>query len=257
MERPGTHPEGVLVTEPVNVTTNPKFQTNDSLSQLAAELAHELNLPLATISAYAEELIDLAKERYGVDGFNQLMEYIEIIQKEAFHCKDIVEKMLRYAKGLEIQLETVNIHELLKECIENLNPRLKGKDIEIIMRFEKRLPNITTDPTGLRQVCMNVLSNACDAIPQKGKITIRTQSQENAILIKISDTGGGIDSAYQDKIFDPFFTTKAEGQGTGLGLAICNGILQTLKGKISLKSEKGKGTTVFIQIPKKVKAILT
>jgi two-component system NtrC family sensor kinase len=228
----------------------------DPFSRLAAQLAHDLNLPLASILAYTEELVDLAKERYGIKGFNQLVDYLEIIQKEAYHCKEIVEKMLFYAKGLQIQLETVNVHDLLTQCIEDLKPNLKNKDITIKIDFCKNLPNIITDPTGLRQVFMNVLTNADDAIERKGEINIQTRSQEKSILIEISDNGAGIDEAYLEKIFDPYFTTKEEGQGTGLRLAICHGILQTLKGRIAVESKKGKGTTISIWLPKKIKVIL-
>lgn len=226
------------------------------LSRLSAQLAHDLNVPLASILAYAEELVDLAKERYGIKGFNQIVEYLEIIQTEASHCKEIVEKMLCYAKGLEIQLETVNVHDLLTQCIKNLKPKIKDKRIHIKTDFDKNLPNITTDPTGLRQVIMNILSNACDAIDKKGEILTRTKSQEKFVLIEISDDGAGIEEAYLEKIFDPYFTTKAAEKGKGLGLAICHGILQTLKGKISVKSKKGKGTTISIWMPKKIKVIL-
>lgn len=239
------------------IDSNSNIKSTAPLSRLAAQLAHDLNVPLASILAYAEELIDLAQERYGIDGFNQLVEYIEIIQKEAYHCKEIVEKMLSYAKGLEIHLETVNIHNLLTECIENIKPTFKDKIINIKTDFEPTLPNITTDPTGLRQVIMNVLSNAGEAIEKKGEIVVRTRTQDKNVLIDISDNGAGIDEAYIEKIFDPFFTTKRRGKGAGLGLAICDGILQTLKGKITVQSKKGKGTNICILMPKKIKVILT
>jgi two-component system NtrC family sensor kinase len=237
--------------------SNPNIKSTEPLSRLATQLAHDLNVPLASILAYAEELVDLAKERYGIEGFNQLVEYIEIIQKEAYHCKEIVGKMLTYAKGLEIHLETVNVHELLQECVEDFKPSLKDKVINIKTEFQPKLPNITTDPTGLRQVIMNVLSNAADAIQEKGEIVLRTGLQDKAVLIEISDNGAGIDEAHLGKIFNPFFTTKGSGKGTGLGLAICDGIVQTLKGKISVKSKKGKGTTISILMPRKIKVILT
>lgn len=248
--------ESILTKNEVKIT-KPNIKSTEPLSRLATQLAHDLNVPLASILAYAEELIDLAKERYGIDGFNQLVEYIEIIQKEAYHCKEIVGKMLSYAKGLEIHLETVNVHELLQECIENFKPNLKDKIINIKTEFEPKLPNITTDPTGLRQVIMNVLSNAGDAIEKKGEIVVRTGTQDKAVLIEISDNGAGIDEAHLGKIFSPFFTTKGSGKGTGLGLAICDGIIQTLKGKISAKSKKGQGTTISILMPRKIKVILT
>lgn len=236
---------------------DPTLKSTQSLTKLAARLAHDLNLPLASISAYAEELIDLAKERYGIEGFKQLVEYIEIIQKEADHCKEIVEKMLGYAKGLEINLETVSLHGLINECLDNFRSTVKEKHIAIKTDFEPKLHNITTDPTGLRQVMMNVLSNAGDAIADKGRITVRTKSHDGSVLIEISDNGIGIDHAYLQKIFDPFFTTKKPGKGTGLGLAICDGIMQTLKGKIAVRSQKNKGTTVTLILPKKIKVILT
>ncbi|MFQ5707873.1 MAG: sensor histidine kinase [bacterium] len=237
---------------PLNILNN-----TESLSKLAARLAHDLNVPLASILAYAEELVDLAQERYGVEGFKQLVEYIEIIQKEANHCQEIVEKMLAYAKGLEINLESVNVNTILKEILENFKHTIRGKAITIRTNFDPNLPNITTDPSGLRQVFINVLSNAGDAIDERGEICVQTCSHAKCIQIAITDTGAGIDETYLEKIFDPFFTTKDSGKGTGLGLAVCNGILQTLKGKIEVRSKKGRGTTISIRLPKKIKVILT
>ncbi len=251
-----SHPEKMPNTNfDLNISEIDKNK-KDPLAKLAAQLAHDLNVPLASILAYAEELIDLAKERYGIKGFNQLVEYVEIIQKEAYHCKEIVEKMLSYAKGLEIQLETVNINELLLKCINDLQPRLKDKNIRIKTELEKYLPMISTDITGLKQVIMNVLCNAEEAIENEGTITIKTKTVDNSILIEIADTGEGIDEAYLEKIFDPYFTTKEKTKGTGLGLAICDGILQTLRGKITVQSKKGEGTIVRICMPKKLKVIM-
>lgn len=233
------------------------LKNTHSLSRLAAQLAHDLNLPLASISAYAEELIDLAKERYGIEGFNQLVNYIEIIQKEANHCRDIVEKMLNYAKGMEIQLEVVALHPFLNDCVANIEPSFKDKTITFKTRFDPKVTNITTDSSGLRQVIMNILVNAYDAIAHTGEIILSTQSYDKSVCIEISDNGSGIEEEHLTKIFDPFFTTKGAQKGTGLGLAICHGILQTLKGKISVKSQKGKGTTISVSLPKKLKVILT
>ncbi|NIR53003.1 HAMP domain-containing histidine kinase [candidate division KSB1 bacterium] len=236
---------------------DPHFDKNLPLHRLVAQLAHDLNLPLASILAYAEELVDLAKERYGMDGFMQIVEYIEIIQSEANHCKDIVDKMLRYAKGLEIQLEIVDLHDLLADCVQELSRRCKEKAITVDTKFWSKPITISTDPTGLRQVITNVLSNACDSIQREGQITIRTEAQKDSVLVEISDNGVGIDKEFLDKIFDPFFTTKDAGKGTGLGLAICQGILQTLNGKITVDSKKAVGTTIKIWLPKRIKAILT
>ncbi|RMF67523.1 MAG: sensor histidine kinase [Calditrichaeota bacterium] len=257
MKMDSSHRDKLMFAEDTPPADDISLQSALPLSRLATQLAHDLNVPLASILAYAEELVDLAKERYGIDGFNQIVEYISIIQQEANQCKEIVEKMLTYAKGLEINLEIVNLHEVIEECIQKQALTVNDKPVKICREFDTHVPNITTDPTGLRQVITNILSNAYDAVDDNGEIVIRTRGQDKAVLVEISDNGAGIDEGHLERIFDPFFTTKAAGKGTGLGLAICNGILQTLKGRITVESEKGKGTSFKIWLPKKIKVILT
>ena len=108
-----------------------------------------------------------------------------------------------------------------------------------------------TEPEKIRQVIVNLIFNAADAIPESGgKITLRTRKDENAAEIEVEDTGSGISQENLAKIFDPFFTTKEPGKGTGLGLAVCLGLVESMGGTINVESEEGKGTVVVVRIPR-------
>lgn len=111
------------------------------------------------------------------------------------------------------------------------------------------LPPLTCHPAQLNQVFMNLLTNAAQAIEEKGEITISTEATDECIVVRISDTGKGIPEENIGKLFDPFFTTKAVGEGTGLGLAIAHGIVEKHKGTIEVESEVGVGTTFIIMLP--------
>ena len=120
--------------------------------------------------------------------------------------------------------------------------------VEIEKDFGK-LPEVDCLPGQINQVLMNILSNALQAIPEQGKIFIKTWQENETVKISIRDTGSGMSEAIRQKIFDPFFTTKDVGKGTGLGLSISYGIIEKHNGKIEVQSEPGKGTTFIITLP--------
>ena len=123
-------------------------------------------------------------------------------------------------------------------------------NIELVKHYETNLPLIHSDPSLLRQVLLNLINNAMDAIQKGGEITVETDIGEgDSVEIRVSDTGIGIPQENLSKIFDPFFTTKPPGKGTGLGLSICHGIIDKLGGSISVTSQVGKGTTFSIKLP--------
>ncbi|MDQ4141303.1 MAG: ATP-binding protein [Bacteroidota bacterium] len=147
----------------------------------------------------------------------------------------------------ESQFQNIDLHEGLKNTLIILNHKLKVKEIEVVENFGKNIPPIHAFGSELNQVWTNLLDNAIDAVPQKGKITIRTfvdPTDENMVSIEIQDNGVGIPPDIQDRIFEPFFTTKGVGKGTGIGLEISQRIIVNQhKGTIKVKSEPGN--TVF------------
>ena len=142
-----------------------------------------------------------------------------------------------------------DIHEGLDSTLILLRNKYK-KRIEIHKNYG-RIPEIECYPGQLNQVFMNVLSNAIDALPDKGSITISTSKSNESVRISIKDTGKGIPVDIQSRIFEPFFTTKEVGQGTGLGLSICHSIIEKHNGSIKVNSEVGKGSEFVIVLPVK------
>jgi signal transduction histidine kinase len=146
-------------------------------------------------------------------------------------------------------LKIADIHEGLDSTLILLRNKYKER-IEIEKQYGD-IPEIECYPGQLNQVFLNVLSNAIDAIDDKGTITISTAKINGSIRVSIKDTGRGIPEDIQSKIFEPFFTTKEVGQGTGLGLSICHSIIEKHSGSIEVKSEVGKGSEFLIAVPVK------
>jgi PAS domain S-box-containing protein len=221
------------------------------IGQLAAGVAHELNNPLASISAYSEELVDWVKESgdNGQRDTEKIFKYLETIQKQSYRCREITQSLLNFARKTEVNLQKTDLNNLIKETVDLILSDAKKKNIDVKKLLEPNLPEIMTDVLKLQQVILNILTNALDAIESQGTIKVATGKRNNSLYFTISDTGRGIDEREMAKIFDPFYTTKSNGQGTGLGLSICYGILQELNGEIDVKSTAGKGTVMNVSIP--------
>jgi two-component system NtrC family sensor kinase len=123
-------------------------------------------------------------------------------------------------------------------------------NIKIKLNLDQKIPLVTASPNQLRQVILNIVNNARDAMPKGGTLTVETLSKDEKIIIKVKDTGIGIPEEIRDKIFDAFFTTKHTVKGVGLGLSVCYGIIKDQGGDIRLKSKTGKGSTFSIILPK-------
>jgi two-component system NtrC family sensor kinase len=138
----------------------------------------------------------------------------------------------------------------VEEVISLVDREATLRDIRIHRRYDEHLPVIYSDPSQLRQVFLNLINNALDAVKQGGEITLVTgRGEPKSVEVKVGDTGIGIPAESLAKIFDPFFTTKPPGKGTGLGLSICHGIIRKLGGDISVISEVGKGSTFTVHLP--------
>ena len=220
-----------------------------SIGQLAAGVAHEINNPLGTILLYASMLKKDLEKIYNDD---QKTEDLELIVKEANRCKNIVANLLNFARQGKLNLKQFDLIDTIREVLKpfTLNP-VYG---EINFRFDVVENNylILGDEDQLKQVILNIIKNACDAMLEckVKELKIFVSSTENSYKIEISDTGNGISKENQSKVFTPFFTTKSMGKGTGLGLAISYGIVKMHKGNITFTIEPGKGTTFKVELPK-------
>ncbi|MBI3318293.1 MAG: hypothetical protein HYZ90_03975 [Candidatus Omnitrophica bacterium] len=142
-----------------------------------------------------------------------------------------------------------NVHPLLDESLKLAEHQANLQSIEVVREYAKNLPLVMADPAQLKQVFVNVILNAVQAMPLEGRLILRTKAAEDQIEILIQDTGVGIPAEEIQKVFDPFYTSKPVGVGTGLGLSLSYTIIQRHQGKISIASEVGKGTTLRILLP--------
>jgi signal transduction histidine kinase len=218
-----------------------------ALGEMASGIAHEINNPLATISACTESLLNrMEKEKIGSILFES---YLRIIQEEINRCKNITNNMLSFVKKEGDGNQDLAIDEVLDKTLEMIEFQGRLKDVDVLKRYQKEVPLIHNNEGDLRQAFLSIITNAVDAMDGKGTLTIETGADRNSLSIKISDTGHGIPPHLISRIFDPFFTTKLEKGGTGLGLSIANKIIKEDNGKIEVSSEEGKGATFTITLP--------
>ena len=181
---------------------------------------------------------------------------LSMIVQQARRCKAIVTNLLNFARQNEVVAQPTRINELLedlaRECARD--PLFEG--VEITKRLDPQLPTIQADSAQLSQLFLNLLHNAAEAMPRGGTVTLGTaRSDDDSVVITVSDTGCGIPKKHMKRLFTPFFTTKPIGQGTGLGLAISYGIVKMHRGNITVESEVGQGTTFTVSLPRELTAI--
>lgn len=214
-----------------------------SLGRLAAGITHEINNPLTGIMMYT----DLALRNPRMDP--SIKGDLDIVQKESRRCAKIVNGLLDFSRESIPLKKPSSLNSIMDATLDLIGRQTSFRNIEIVREYDKELPLIELDENQMKQVLINILLNAAQAMGKGGIITIRTGTDHchHAFLI-ITDTGEGIAEEDIEKIFDPFFTTK-EDRGTGLGLSISFGIIERHGGKIEVKSTKGKGSTFIIKMP--------
>ncbi len=222
-----------------------------AIGQLAAGIAHEINNPLAIIRQEAELLLRLLGRKNTLDAqdLGQLQDSLRQVVQQVDRCTEIIRNLLDFARKREPVLQLVDAHQVLETMIMLVEKEARNNNIQILRQYDPELPPLFSDAPQLRQVILNLLNNAAQAIGKNGTITIETGHDQDSLHIKIKDTGGGIPPENLEQIFAPFFTTKPPGEGTGLGLAICHGIIERLGGKISVASTLGLGTVFTITLP--------
>jgi len=212
-----------------------------SIGQLAAGVAHEINNPLGTIVIYSH-LIQKSLEQD-----DPRREDIALVISEANRAKEIVQGLLSFAREKKLRASEVNVNDILDDVLSLVVNQSLFHNIKIKKVLDQDLQAIVADETQLKQVFLNIILNAAQAMEGNGKLTIATISDKKQIKVKITDTGPGIPPEVMGKLFSPFFTTKEK--GTGLGLAISYGIVEHHQGKIDVETDLGKGSTFIITLP--------
>ena len=216
-----------------------------TMGELAASIAHELNNPLAIITLRIEQLkADLPPD-------SPQRRQMEVIEAECERMTQLVASLLDSSRRSTPQISTVNVCAEATQTLDLVSYQMRLQNIDVQLRCADDAPQLRADRQQLRQLFLNLFTNAKDAMPSGGALTVRVgplpnSGDERSVLIEVIDTGTGIAPADLERIWEPFFTTKPVGQGTGLGLAICRRIAQDHAGTIDVASQAGQGTTVRI-----------
>lgn len=214
-----------------------------SLGKLAAGVAHEINNPLTGILTNSSLLLeDLSNEDPRRDD-------VDVIVKETIRCREIVKRLLDFARQTKPQKKSTNINSLIDNIILLVRNQASFRNIQINKDLHNDIPEIMADTDQIQQVFVNLILNASEAMANGGSLLITSKLSEDGTQIRIqfADTGPGIPDEIKERIFDPFFTTKDN--GTGLGLAISYGIIEQHGGNINMESALGKGSTFTVQLP--------
>jgi len=224
-------------------------------------VAHEVNNPLAAISGFAEGIKRRLPRLESSDqtALADVEDYVGTILKECRRCQDIVHTLLTFSRPRSSGFSPVNVNDVVEDTLKLLRSHVKQKGLRLAVRTDLStdLPHIYADEPQLKQVLLNLLVNAMDAVDQMtqdgregGVITIRTYPEENeGVGLVVSDTGCGIPKENLDKLFEPFFTTKPVGKGIGIGLSTCYAIVKEHQGEIRAFSEYRGGSRFVVKLP--------
>jgi len=215
-----------------------------AIGQLAAGIAHEIRNPLAIIMNALYDLSEI------VDTANpEVREDLQIAKDEMARVQEIINNLLEFSRESRAELERVDINDLLRKTLQLMHKSMQNADVRVITEFGLSAPCMANQ-NALRQIFLNLITNAVQAMPQGGELRVRTESlPDKRVRIAVSDTGQGIPEEHLKDIFNPFFTTKAPGQGTGLGLSVVHSVVRRFHGDISVRSKIGEGTSFTIELP--------
>jgi two-component system NtrC family sensor kinase len=214
-----------------------------AMGRLTSQIAHELNNPIYGIM----NTLELLKTEIPIE--NKRRKILEMALSETVRLGEMLRKMLSFSKPDQEEKRTTDINTILDEILLLHEKQLRENNIQISTSFTTDHRKVYASRNQLRQVFLNMISNARDAMQEGGTLTIKTRTDKENITIEISDTGTGIKDEYKDKIFDTFFTTKSSVKGVGLGLSVCYGFIKDHNGDITVDSKVGVGTTFTITLP--------
>ena len=225
-----------------------------NVGQLAAGLAHEMNTPLGSISAHAEESLELLEcshdGRLNGQEMGELRGRLLAIMRQANRCSRIATRLLQFAQPGRSLSATCRPEAIIAEVVEMFTPAAKEKGVHVEPHIKGSLPDAPVGPSDLEQLLVNLIQNSMDACESGDFIRIEADATAAELRFVVADTGCGIARETLNRIFDPFFTTKPVGQGTGLGLSVCHRIVRSVNGSIEVESSPGQGTRVIALLPR-------
>ena len=219
------------------------------VGEIAAGLAHEINNPLGGM----RNCIKRIKKNPGNQ--KQILEYAEMMYEALDRIEKVLKQLLDFSIEYQYEFEEADVNQMIQQCLSLFRYNMLSRKITIVKRLDKSLPPVVMDSDSMMQVTLNLILNVVAAMPDGGRLTVKTFMENRSALrspnlcISIIDSGKGINETIAPKIFDPFFTTKAPNEGTGLGLPISLNIVKDHDGDITFDSAPGRGTTFTVSIP--------
>ena len=224
-----------------------------SLGELAGSIAHEINNPLAIIAESAGWLrtrfdrADDVPQQVAADAELAL----DKIEKAVDRARRISQNFLRFSRSPDAIVRDTDLGDLAAEVVELTSKTAYHHEVSVaIISESEQSTNLSTDPFQLRQVLLNLVTNAIQAVPKGGRVSLRICADDREVSVAVEDNGPGIPEENIERVFEPFFTTKPEGHGTGLGLAVSRGIVERLGGRIEIDNLPGEGCTFRVVIPR-------
>ncbi len=221
-----------------------------SIGKLAATVAHEINNPLFGILTYARLVLrELLKHE--IPGRDELVEQLEIIERESKRCGDLVKNLLTFGRQAPSHRESNDVNTVIDRAVALVKHKLDLQGIELKANLEAELPPMDCDANQIQQAILVLLVNASEAMGKGGTIEVSSsfEPKTEKVLLRVKDNGSGIPSDVLPHIFDPFFTTKEDQLRTGLGLAVAHSIVEQHAGEISVRSTPGEGTEFTVMLP--------
>ncbi|MEJ2707526.1 MAG: GAF domain-containing protein [Anaerolineales bacterium] len=218
-----------------------------AVGEIAAGVAHELNNPLTTITGFVELALQELPEEF------PQREELQIVIDEAQRARGVVRRLLDFARQSDNLRSLTDLNQLVEEVVSLTQLSTKVSRINIKINLDEAVPRISADPNQIKQVFLNLIQNAIQAMPDGGELTLETQPNEcdgkAGVMIFVKDSGHGISEEDQERIFDPFYTTRPVGSGTGLGLSVSYGIVMDHEGQIDFSSKEGEGSCFSVWLP--------
>ncbi len=220
-----------------------------ALGHMAATLAHEVGTPLNSISGYIQLMLTECNDS------EVMTRRLKIIESQLDRLTQTIRNLLHSTRQPAPRLQPLDVSQLLEELVNLTQPEMSRRGVQFVRQMPSSLPPVSGDPGLLQQVFLNLLTNALDAMPGGGVLTVATRFEADLpkngkmVEVLIIDNGIGMSEAIKRKAIEPFFTTKEPGKGAGLGLAICDEIIRSHQGKLFIESLEGKGSTIRVLLP--------